>query len=210
MGRRSLRIDAHRTKLTAFAISAAIAAAAGTLYASLLLVVTPHSVFGLSVTVKSLMVSLVGGLATVWGPVIGAIILIPLGQYLLSQYGALYPGIDNVVLGLFLMLVIVWAPEGIYWKARDLIAGNRRAPRITPAAKSGGALPEQPVSTVAPRPTGEIVLASKNLSKAFAGVAAVADVSFNVCGGEILGIIGPNGAGKTTLMNLINGFCTAG
>jgi ABC-type branched-subunit amino acid transport system ATPase component/ABC-type branched-subunit amino acid transport system permease subunit len=200
-------IDAHRTKLTAFAISAAIAAAAGTLYASLLLVVTPHSVFGLSVTVKSLMVSLVGGLATVWGPVIGAIILIPLGQYLLSQYGAVYPGIDNVVLGLFLMLVIVWAPEGIYWKARDMIAGNRRAPRTAGHVRSAAPLEyEPPAAAVQRSQSGEVVLTSQNLSKAFAGVAAVSDVSFNVCRGEILGIIGPNGAGKTTLMNLINGF----
>ena len=199
-------IDAHRTKVTAFAISAAIAAAAGTLYASLLLVVTPHSVFGLSVTVKSLMVSLVGELATVWGPVIGAVILIPLGQYLLSQYGAVYPGIDNVVLGLFLMLVIVWAPEGIYWRLRDLIVKARRnAPMAaladTPAQQEEASVP----ATGVVQPAG-VILASRHLSKSFNGVAAVSDVSIEVNRGEILGIIGPNGAGKTTLMNLINGF----
>lgn len=201
-------IDAHRTKLTAFAISAAIAAAAGTLYASLLLLVTPHSVFGLSVTVKSLMVSLVGGLATVWGPIIGSVILIPLSQYLLSQYGALYPGIDNVVLGLFLMLVIVWAPEGIYWKVRDMFAGSRRARPAPPAIERPAEEVRVPSAAVTATPSvrGDPLLVTENLSKAFSGVAAVADVSVTVRRGEILGIIGPNGAGKTTLMNLINGF----
>jgi branched-chain amino acid transport system permease protein len=200
-------IDAYRTKLVAFMISAAIAAAAGTLYASLLLVVTPQSVFGLSVTIKSLMVSLVGGLATIWGPVIGAIILIPLGQYLLSQYGATFPGIDNVVLGLFLMGVMVWAPEGLYWKAKDLSLRGRTNARGASkhVQRREVAIPEsatQPSSVT----LGPVVLSVRYVSKSFSGVSAVNDVSFDVQSGEILGIIGPNGAGKTTLINLINGF----
>jgi branched-chain amino acid transport system permease protein len=153
------------------------------------------------------MVSLVGGLATVWGPVIGSIILIPLSQWLLSQYGAAFPGIDNVVLGLFLMVVIVWAPEGLYWKVRDIAAGGRRGARTIPAGTRQSApaiaAPSTPVQHAAPNKT---VMTVRNLSKAFAGVAAVHEVAFDVRGGEILGIIGPNGAGKTTLMNLINGF----
>jgi branched-chain amino acid transport system ATP-binding protein/branched-chain amino acid transport system permease protein len=200
-------IDAHRTKLIAFAISAGIAAAAGTLYASLLLVVTPQSVFGLSVTVKSLMVSLVGGLATVWGPVIGAVILIPLSQFLLSQYGATYPGIDNVVLGLFLMLVIMWAPEGIYWRLRDLFAAPRAgAPKGAAADTPAPASAKSFASAGVAAASADVILATRQLSKSFSGVAAVSDVTLDVRRGEILGVIGPNGAGKTTLMNLINGF----
>ena len=50
------------------------------------------------------------------------------------------------------------------------------------------------------------ILQVNGLSKAFGGVKAVLDVSFDLFKGEILGIIGPNGAGKTTLVNLITGF----
>jgi len=52
----------------------------------------------------------------------------------------------------------------------------------------------------------EPILQVNGLSKAFGGVQAVLDVSFNLFKGEVLGIIGPNGAGKTTLVNLITGF----
>ncbi len=50
------------------------------------------------------------------------------------------------------------------------------------------------------------MLQVRNLSRAFGGLKAVQDVSFEVRRGEVLGIIGPNGAGKTTLFNLLNGF----
>ena len=46
----------------------------------------------------------------------------------------------------------------------------------------------------------------ESISRAFGGLKAVEDVSFEVHKGEMLGIIGPNGAGKTTLFNLLNGF----
>ena len=201
-------INTTWVKLSAFAISAAIASAAGTLYASILLVVTPHSVFGLGVTVKSLMVCLVGGLATVWGPLIGAAILIPLGHILLSRYGATYPGIDNFVLGLVLIAIIILAPEGLYWMVRDRLTQRRGTEkreaqqamaREVPATPNVGRAPESLVADT-------VILHAEHLSKSFLGVAAVNDVAFDLREREILGIIGPNGAGKTTLMNLLNGF----
>ncbi len=54
--------------------------------------------------------------------------------------------------------------------------------------------------------TGEILLQVAGLAKRFGGVQAVADLSFEVREGEILGMIGPNGSGKTTTFNLITGF----
>jgi branched-chain amino acid transport system ATP-binding protein len=53
---------------------------------------------------------------------------------------------------------------------------------------------------------GSPLLGVRNLHKAFGGVQAIRDVSFDLAGGEILGVIGPNGSGKTTLVNLITGF----
>jgi len=68
-----------------------------------------------------------------------------------------------------------------------------------------------PRSIDAPIPSAdrEPLLVVSGLAKSFGGLRAVADVSFEVHAGEILGIIGPNGAGKTTLFNLLNGFLPA-
>ena len=55
-------------------------------------------------------------------------------------------------------------------------------------------------------PEDEVVLQVENIKKAFGGVIAVNNVSFELHRGETLGIIGPNGSGKTTLSNLITGF----
>ena len=57
----------------------------------------------------------------------------------------------------------------------------------------------------APRNVGEVVLAIDNISLAFGGVRALAEVSFDVRAHEIRAIIGPNGAGKSSMLNVING-----
>ena len=57
----------------------------------------------------------------------------------------------------------------------------------------------------APRNAGEVVLAIDNISLAFGGVRALAEVSFDVRAHEIRAIIGPNGAGKSSMLNVING-----
>ena len=70
-------INALAWKLRAIALSGAIAGAVGAFYAVVLLVVTPQSVFGMLVSAQALTVAMFGGVGTVWGPVIGAAILIP-------------------------------------------------------------------------------------------------------------------------------------
>src|SRR5262249_38929493 len=66
-------------------------------------------------------------------------------------------------------------------------------------------IPPSPSSTSVPAPR-PVLMDVRGVSKAFLGLQAVADVSFDVRQGEILGIIGPHGAGKTTLFNGLNGF----
>jgi len=196
-------IDALRWKLKAIMLSGAIAAAAGGFYAVVLLVVTPLTVFGMLTSAQALIVTLFGGVATLWGPVVGSIILVPLAEILHAELGDKIPGINGVVFGAAIVAVILLAPEGIVPKLRDALA--RRRPMTVRTAVSAPAF-----DGPAPRTSSdEILLRVSNLSKSFGGLRAVQDVSLEVRKGELLGIIGPNGAGKTTLFNLLNGFIRA-
>jgi ABC-type branched-subunit amino acid transport system ATPase component/ABC-type branched-subunit amino acid transport system permease subunit len=192
-------VDTLAWKMRAIVLSGAVAAAAGGLYAVVLLVVTPESVFGMLTSAQALIVTLFGGVGTFWGPVIGAAVLIPLSEALQAKLGDVLPGIQGVVFGAAIILVILLAPEGIFWRVRDRFP--RRAPSrmVTP-------LSDAPLRPVAVTDGGGALLQVDSVAKSFGGVRAVANVSFDVREGDILGIIGPNGAGKTTLFNILNGF----
>ena len=202
-------------KLRAITLSGAIAAAIGGFYAVVLLVVTPQSVFGMLVSAQALTVAMFGGVGTVWGPVIGSVILIPLAETLNAEAGSRFPGIQGVIFGLAIISVILVAPEGLFWKLRDF---RRRRPASQAVATSSAPaqLAAAPITAAKPpRPersqgSDDVVLEIRNLSRSFGGLKAVQNVSFKLRRNEILGIIGPNGAGKTTLFNLLNGFLRPG
>jgi branched-chain amino acid transport system permease protein len=202
-------IDTLRWKLRAITLSGAVAGAIGAFYAVVLLVVTPQSVFGMLVSAQALTVGMFGGVGTVWGPVIGSVILIPLAEILNAEAGSYLPGIQGVIFGLAIICVILLAPEGLFWKIRDI--WRRRQLEQTPSqavdAPATATVTQLPVPSRRDRPAEEhIILEVRNLSRAFGGLKAVQDVSFKLRRNEILGIIGPNGAGKTTVFNLLNGF----
>ncbi len=199
-------IDTWRWKMKAIMVSGAIAAGAGGFYAVVLLVVTPPTVFGMLTSAQALIVTLFGGVATLWGPVLGAVILIPLAEVLHAELGDKIPGIQGVVFGAAIVLVMLVAPEGVLPKARDALARRRGAGAAQPAVDATVATATAQ-SLAQRQPVGdEVLLRVAHLSRAFGGLKAVEDVGFEVRKGEVLGIIGPNGAGKTTLFNLLNGF----
>ena len=198
-------VDTFRAKMIALMLSAAPAAVIGAIYAhAILYVVTPDAVFGVLVIVQTLVVCLVGGVGTKWGPVLGAAIMVPMSETLDATIGDRLPGIQGVVYGAALVLVMLFAPEGIYWRLRALLPARRAALAGATAAREG------PIATDragrAPVARGATLMDVRGVSKAFLGLHALEEVSFTVRAGEILGVIGPNGAGKTTLFNVLNGF----
>jgi branched-chain amino acid transport system permease protein len=203
-------IDTLLWKLRAIALSGGLAAAAGGLYAVVQLIVTPLSVFGLLVSAQALVVAMFGGVGTLWGPVIGALTLVPLSAYLDARFAEVLPGIQGVIYGVAIIAVVILAPEGVFWKIRDLLARRRRDVGVG-VEPPDSAVADGPVTDFSAPPGADDapLLHVHGLAKAYGGLRAVSDVSLEVRRGEILGIIGPNGAGKTTLFNLLNGFVPA-
>ena len=199
----AMGVDAFRAKMAAYVLSAAPAAVVGAVYIhAILFIVTPDAVFGLLVISQTLVVSLVGGIGTLWGPLIGAAVMVPVSEVLDSTLGDRLPGIQGVVYGAALMLIMLYAPEGLYWRVHEVLRarGARGAGATEPIVAPATA------PAVVSTPSGTVLLEVRDVWKAFIGLQALSEVSFDVREHEILGVIGPNGAGKTTLFNILNGF----
>ena len=209
-------------KLKAITLSGMLAGTIGGLYAVVLLIVTPPAVFGMLVSAQALILAMFGGVATLWGPVIGAVVLVPLSEFLHARLGDIIPGIQGVVYGLAIVIVILLAPEGVFWKVKDQLRKRRsntstqtgsqqeafaEVSRMSQAPQQGS-VDDVPSQRSQQRPfrSEVVVFEARDVSKAFGGLKAVQHVHLKVLQGEVLGIIGPNGAGKTTLFNLLNGF----
>src|SRR5437870_629535 len=160
--------------MVAYTLSAAPAAVIGAIYAhAILFVVTPDAVFGVLVIVQTLVVCLVGGVGSKWGPLIGSAIMVPMSEILDATVGDRLPGIQGVVYGSALVLVILFAPEGIYWRLRALRPASPAVDtptEIAPAAIVTGAVGRVPLAQ------GAALLDVRGVSKAFLGLHALEDV----------------------------------
>jgi ABC-type branched-subunit amino acid transport system ATPase component len=153
------------------------------------------------VSAQPVVMTLFGGVASIWGPVIGAAFLVPLSKLLDAYAGDYLRGIQGVVYGAAVIAIILAAPDGLFWTFRD------RFFKPKPAAPLPA--PHPTAKVFAAEPSGDALMKVEGLSKSFGGLRAVSNVSFTIAEGEILGIIGPNGAGKTTLFNVLNGVLPA-
>jgi branched-chain amino acid transport system permease protein len=150
----SLGINLPLYKNVALAISAAFTALAGGFYAMFVKFIDPNIAFGLDVSVAIVLIVIIGGIGTIIGPVIGAMVLVPLAEILrnprgLVQVGILSPGSSIVefieryfsnahllVYGVLVVLVILFAPDGVLGLIRRITIWTRRrlAARATGAA----------------------------------------------------------------------------
>jgi branched-chain amino acid transport system permease protein len=109
---RALGVDAFAVKMQAILISAALTALAGALYAQYFLFVDASIAFGPWISIEALMGPIVGGLGTVFGPLVGALALHFLGEFARGVAGRI-PGVDLALFGVLLILVIAVARDGL-------------------------------------------------------------------------------------------------
>lgn len=124
---RSLGVPVLRYKLYALLLSAAFTSLSGTLYALMVGFADPDSAFGILISVKMVIIAALGGAGTLFGPLIGAFILIPLEETTNAAFGGSGTGITYVVYGAVIVLIARFRPGGLAELGHSLIARVRRA-----------------------------------------------------------------------------------
>lgn len=109
----SLGVNATRVKLTAMALSAFLAALCGAFFAQYNFRVDPSMVVSLDMSMKFVLVAILGGLGTFYGPILGAVLFIPLQEYTRAYLGQLGPGMDLILFGILIVVMMVRQPAGV-------------------------------------------------------------------------------------------------
>ncbi len=109
---RAVGVDPFRIKLAAITASAALMGAAGAFYVQVFQYVDPGIAFGAAVSVEALVGAIVGGMGTLWGPVLGALVLHALADATRNLFGQL-PGLNMIIYGSVLVLIVIFVPRGL-------------------------------------------------------------------------------------------------
>ncbi len=117
----SLGVGVLPTKLAALLLSAAFTAIAGSLYAVMVGFADPNSVLGILVSVKMVIMAALGGAGTLFGPLLGAVILVPLEEWTNDVFGGSGTGITYVIYGAIILLIARFQPGGLLaiWHRRQ-------------------------------------------------------------------------------------------
>jgi branched-chain amino acid transport system permease protein len=130
-------VPVRRYKLLALLVSAAFSAIGGTLMAQYVMYIEPGTVFTVALSVDLALMSILGGVGTLAGPVLGAAIALPFREFLVEVFGDAASGTHLVVYGLLLIVIVVLLPQGLLGGLRSLLARfspQRRRAAETPAA----------------------------------------------------------------------------
>jgi len=131
----AIGIDSAKAKRMALYLSSLITGLSGTFYAQYVYFIEPESVFGLGLSIQIALVAILGGVGTVWGPVVGAVIIESLIQFTQYAFAGTIYGLEQIVYGSFLVVVIMVRPLGViqwvqavYYRWLRLL-GGKDAPR---------------------------------------------------------------------------------
>ena len=195
----AMGVNTPRAKIVIFTIAALYASVSGWLYAHLQRFVNPTP-FSLTQGIEYLFMGVVGGVAHVWGAIIGAGLITILKQWLQDWLPKLLGQSGNfevIVFGLLMIFVLHRARDGVW----PIV--TRWWPQQSTPARGGVEAP--PLARRRLPEPGSLLLEIKDATKRFGGLVANEKVSFSVMAGEVMALIGPNGAGKSTMFNGISG-----
>ena len=187
----AMGIHTMRYKIIGWMVSAFFVGIAGGLMGHINGYIEPTEIAfaGPTFGVFMVLMAILGGKGTLWGPLVGATIF----HLFKEGFWTYFLGWQYVALGVLIIVIVVYFPEGVMGWLREKYP--ERFGEVVDEADS--------------KSTGGIkvmaILDISNVSKSFGGVKANVDISMSVEQGSIVGLIGPNGSGKTTLFNSIVG-----
>ena len=124
---RAIGVDPWRVKLGAIVLSGGFMGAGGAFYVQVFQYIDPAIAFGPTTSVEALLGAIVGGMGTLWGPVLGAAVLHLLAELTRNLFGQL-PGLNMIVYGSVLVLIVMFVPRGLSGvgrSVRDVFRGRR-------------------------------------------------------------------------------------
>jgi branched-chain amino acid transport system permease protein len=190
-------------KLTAFVIAAAYAGLAGGLL-GVLQGFMPPDAFTFDTSGQLVMQTAIGGIGTLFGPLVGAVVWLYLRDFLQEVIGL--GAAWKLVLGVVFVLLVCFLRRGLIGGLQDLA---RLATRARGAAEPAATAAVPALASVGPArrrqetPFPGPVLEARGLTKSFGGLVANRNIDFSVEAGELRGVIGPNGAGKSTFFKML-------
>lgn len=217
---RAFTVAATMRKLQAFGVSGFLAGVGGAVYV-FAIGQASYAEFEPSLSIDLVATAVIGGIGLVAGPLIGALYIFGLPEFLPFDAATLaasaagwlililyFPGglasIIEPVRNRIARTLAAWS--GVDVERADALAASVRSERGQASVPPSAMIARAP-EAAPPRPAREEpLLYAEHLTKRYGGVLAVDDVSVTVNEGETLGLIGPNGAGKTTLFELLSGF----